>query len=57
MSDLYLVRRDDLSDRVAALATEVTANADTPYDKALAIESYLRGFTYNDQIRRAAARG
>ena len=34
------------------LAKEVTAGAETPYDKALAIESYLRGFTYNDQIPR-----
>jgi transglutaminase-like putative cysteine protease len=28
--------------RVAALATQVTANAQTPYDKAAAVEEYLR---------------
>lgn len=50
VSDLYLALPDDMSARVGELAKEVTADAETPYDKALAIESYLRGFTYNDQI-------
>ena len=50
VSDLYLKLPDDMSPRVVELAQDVTANAETPYDKALAIETYLRGFTYNDQI-------
>ena len=50
VTDLYLKLPDDMSARVGELAKEVTAGAETPYDKALAIESYLRGFTYNDQI-------
>ena len=50
VSDLYLALPDDMTARVGELAREVTVGAETPYDKALAIESYLRGFTYNDQI-------
>jgi transglutaminase-like putative cysteine protease len=45
---LYL---DDsgVTDRVAALAREITADAETPYDQAKALARYLRGseFTYS----------
>jgi len=40
---------DDLGPRVAALASEVTANLDTNYEKAIALEQYFRfsgDFTY-----------
>ena len=50
VTDLYLALPDDMSARVGELAKEVTADARTPYDKVVAIESYLRGFAYNDQI-------
>lgn len=36
--------------RVRALAEQVTAGLTAPYDKALAIEAYLRTFPYNSQI-------
>lgn len=50
VTDLYLDLPEGMSGRVAELAREVTADAETPYDKVVAIERYLRGFTYNDQI-------
>ncbi|MCA9871558.1 MAG: transglutaminase domain-containing protein, partial [Anaerolineae bacterium] len=50
VSDLYLNLPDDMSPRVGELAKEVTAGAETPYDQVVAIESYLRNFTYDDQI-------
>lgn len=37
-------------DRVAALAREVTAGAETPFDQALALQSYLREFPYDLQV-------
>lgn len=37
-------------DRVRALAREVAGAATTPYDKAEAIQNYLRTLTYDDQI-------
>ena len=32
------------------LAQSVTANHDTPLDKAIAVENFLRGYKYNQQI-------
>lgn len=48
--DRYLTL-PDVPDRVASKAREVTASADTPYDKAAALEKYLRTFPndYNVQ--------
>jgi transglutaminase-like putative cysteine protease len=47
----YLQRPRDLPGRVAERAREVTANAFTPYDKAVAIEAYLRdSFTYSTRV-------
>lgn len=37
-------------DRVRNLAQEVAGNAANPYDKAEAIQTYLRGITYDEQI-------
>jgi transglutaminase-like putative cysteine protease len=50
VTERYLDTPPDLTSRVAELAQQVTANAETPYDQAVALEQYLRGFTYNDQI-------
>jgi transglutaminase-like putative cysteine protease len=49
--DRYL-RLPDLDPRVQQLAEQLTAGAATPYDKALAIQSYLRTFTYDLTIGR-----
>lgn len=49
--DRYLQLPDTLPDRVRQLAQTITAGQETPYDKAVAIEQYLReNFTYNQQI-------
>ena len=48
--DRFLALPPDLSPQVTELARQVTAGAKTPYDQAAALENYLRGFTYNDQI-------
>jgi transglutaminase-like putative cysteine protease len=44
--DRYLALPDQIPDRVLALARDLTATEPTPYDRALAIESYLRTFSY-----------
>ena len=42
----YLNLPDGVPDRVLALARDLTATEPTPYDRALAIERYLRRFPY-----------
>ncbi|HEX7586904.1 MAG TPA: transglutaminase domain-containing protein, partial [Anaerolineae bacterium] len=42
----YLALPDDIPDRVGVLARDLTATAPTPYDRARAIETYLRLFPY-----------
>ena len=42
----YLALPDDVPTRVLALARDLTATAATPYDRARAIEVYLRRFPY-----------
>jgi transglutaminase-like putative cysteine protease len=44
--DRYLALPDDIPDRVLTLARDVTATVPTPYDRARAIETYLRKFPY-----------
>ena len=46
----YLQLPDDLPQRVQDLANEVTADYENPYDKAAAIQNYLREYTYNQKI-------
>jgi transglutaminase-like putative cysteine protease len=46
----YLQLPDSLPQRVRLLAEELTQGQGTPYDKAVAIERYLRNIPYNDQI-------
>ncbi len=43
----YLALPEGLSDRVRALALDLTATEVTPYDRALAIERYLRQIPYS----------
>ncbi len=43
----YLPLPDAVPERVLALGRELTATAPTPYDRAIAIESYLRQFPYS----------
>ena len=46
----YLQLPPDLPDRVRTLAEETVAGLDNAYDKASAIEAYLRTIPYNDSI-------
>ena len=46
LKDHYLQLPADLPQRVRDLAAERTENADTPVDKALAVQEYLRGDTF-----------
>ncbi len=44
----YTQLPEDMPPRVADLARQITAGAETPYDKAAAVEQYLKSnFTYN----------
>lgn len=46
ITDRYLQLPDELPDRVISLARDLTATEMTPYDRAVAIERYLREFEY-----------
>jgi hypothetical protein len=46
----YLQLPPNIPDRVRARAEELTANAPTPYDKALALEAALRGMPYETKV-------
>jgi transglutaminase-like putative cysteine protease len=48
--DAYLELPDTVPDRVLALARDLTATEPTPYDRALAIERYLRQFPYTLEL-------
>ncbi len=48
--DRYLDLPEDLPQRVRDLALEITAGKDNAYDKATALQDYLREYTYNEQI-------
>lgn len=49
--DTYLQLPDTVSPETIALAEEITAPYDNPFDKATAVQNYLRQtITYNDQI-------
>jgi transglutaminase-like putative cysteine protease len=51
-TERYLQLPGDLPERVRELAQEITADEDNIYDKATAIERFLREYTYNEQIER-----
>ncbi|MCC7371736.1 MAG: transglutaminase domain-containing protein [Chloroflexi bacterium] len=46
----YLQLPPSVPDRVKQLAQEVTAGAPTPYDKAIALEAYLRQMSYETRV-------
>jgi len=46
----YLQLPDSLPERVRSLAGEITEGGQTPFEKAKAIETYLRQIPYDDQI-------
>jgi transglutaminase-like putative cysteine protease len=48
--DKFIQLPPEFSPRVATLAQQLTANAVTPYEKAKAIETYLRTIPYDDAI-------
>jgi transglutaminase-like putative cysteine protease len=48
--DQYLQLPDNFSERVAADALDITAEEDTVYGKARALELHLRSYEYNDAI-------
>ena len=52
IEDVYLALPARLPERVVDLATEATAEADTPYEQALALEAYLRSFPYDLEVTR-----
>jgi transglutaminase-like putative cysteine protease len=45
--DVYLALPEELPERVSDLAEAITADAPTAYDKALALQHYLRSYEYN----------
>jgi len=47
VAERYLALPDSVPDRVFALARDLTATEPTPYDRASAIEDYLRGYQYS----------
>lgn len=50
--DKYLQVPESITPEVRALAAELTAGFDNPFDKAVAVRNYLRtNITYNDQIK------
>ena len=51
----YLQLPESFPRRVRLLAEQITAGEETPWDKAKAIEGYLRQIPYNDQIEGPAA--
>ena len=52
LRDHYLQLPSSMPPRVQQLATNLTKNAETPFDKAMAVQDYLRGseFTYSPRI-------
>ncbi|MEK6221828.1 MAG: transglutaminase-like domain-containing protein, partial [Chloroflexota bacterium] len=46
ITDTYLNLPNSVTERVLLLAQELTATSPTPYDRAIAIEQYLRQFPY-----------
>ena len=51
VTETYLQLSDALTPETLALAAQVTSGFDNPYDKATAVQNYLReNISYNDQI-------
>lgn len=54
-SDRYFLQLPELDPRIKALADSLTAGLDNSYDKAVAIQRYLRTFQYTRQLPATAA--
>jgi transglutaminase-like putative cysteine protease len=50
VTERYLALPQDLPDRVVQLANDLSKNQPTAYDKALAIETYLRSYPYTLEV-------
>ena len=50
ITEEYLQLPENFSPRVAATAEEIIGEEGTVYDKAKTLETWLRGFTYNEEI-------
>ena len=50
ISQRHMQLSRDLPERVRILADELTASGETPYDKALRVESFLKSLTYDLEI-------
>ena len=50
VTDTYLQIPASLPQRVRDLARELTAGASTPFDKAIALQDYLKSFPYDQKI-------
>jgi transglutaminase-like putative cysteine protease len=50
IAERYLALPEGFSELARTEAFEVTQHADTPYDKALALQQYLRTFTYDTTV-------
>ncbi len=48
--DRYLQLPRTVTEQMRSLAREITRDATTPYDQAIAIQQYLRGITYDQYI-------
>jgi transglutaminase-like putative cysteine protease len=57
IAELYLQLPEALPERVKTLAEEITKNADNPYDKAKAIESYFAGNGFSYETKEVAIPG
>jgi transglutaminase-like putative cysteine protease len=56
IADRYLQLPDTIPDRVLELARDLTATEPTPYDRALAIEQYLREYEYTLDVPKPGTR-
>jgi transglutaminase-like putative cysteine protease len=52
IEEVYLALPSGLPQRVVEMASGVTAGAETPYARALALETYLRSFPYDLEVAR-----
>lgn len=50
LTSRYLSLPDTLPARVVELAREITKDHNTPYDRAAAVEAYLRGYVYSLEL-------
>ncbi|HEX9896826.1 MAG TPA: transglutaminase domain-containing protein [Dehalococcoidales bacterium] len=51
VTDHYLQLPDDFPSTVRTLSEEITRDAKTPYEKAIAIQAYLRRLHYDQQVQ------